>query len=132
MTLPKPMKAPEVDINALLQQRLAERQEWERRAAEAQARAAQAYARLISIAETSDTGQARRIAQFIAGTFNGRNYPFDLFELRGLDVAIGDDMLLCLDALRWAKADLYRLVPDGEARVQAVIKAWKLSPVPSN
>jgi hypothetical protein len=43
-----------------------------------------------------------------------------LYDLRGLDVAIGDDMLVCLDALRWAKADLFNLVPNGETRVKGV------------
>lgn len=33
-----------------------------------------------------------------------------------------------LDALRWGKADLFRLVPDGEKRLQAVIALWGCSP----
>jgi hypothetical protein len=81
---------------------------------------------LLEIAETSDTGQASRIAKFVASTFNGRAYPYDLFDLRTFDVAIGDDMLVCLDALRWAKADLYTLVPDGERRVKTVIRTWQI------
>lgn len=32
--------------------------------------------------------------------------------------------MMCLDALRWAKADLFDLVPDGYKRVQSVVKAW--------
>ena len=35
-------------------------------------------------------------------------------------------MLLCIDFLRWGQADLYRLVPDGERRVRAVIEKWGL------
>ena len=35
-------------------------------------------------------------------------------------------MLACLDALRWGKADLYRLVPNGDKRVEAVINLWGL------
>jgi len=101
---------------------------WQRRANEVQGRAAQAYGRLLHLAESSDTGQASRIAKFVASTFNGRAYPFDLFDLRAVDVEIGDDMLVCLDALRWAKADLYKLVPDGEARITKVIKLWGLRP----
>jgi len=46
--------------------------------------------------------------------------------LRTLDVAISDDMLAALDALRWGKADLYQLVPDGDKRMQAVIALWDL------
>ena len=98
------------------------------RAQESTARGGQAFARLLKIAETGDTGQARRVAAFVASTFNGRAFPFDLFELRAVDVDIGDDMLSCLDALRWARADLYRLVPEGEARVRAVIGDWGLTP----
>ena len=33
-------------------------------------------------------------------------------------------MLCCLDALRWGRADLHTLVPDGDARVRAVIDRW--------
>lgn len=99
-------------------------------AARAQASTAlggQAFARLLEIAETGDSGQVRRVAGFVASTFNGRAFPFDVFELRAVDVDIGDDMLSCLDALRWARADLYRLVPDGEARVRAVIRGSGLT-----
>jgi hypothetical protein len=100
---------------------------WAQRATKAQAAAAQAYARLLHLAESSDSGQVRRVAQFIASTYDGAAFPFDLFELRTLDVAISDDMLVCLDALRWGKADLFKLVPDGESRVKAVCAAWGLT-----
>ena len=73
---------------------------------------AQAFARLLNLAEERDSGQIRRIARFLAATYNGQAFPFDLFELRAVDIAIGDDMLCCLDALRWARADLYTLVPE--------------------
>jgi hypothetical protein len=101
---------------------------WERRAEEAQAKAAQAFGRLLHLAETRDSGQARSIAQFIAATYNGSAFKFDLFQLRMLDVQISDDMLAALDALRWGKADLFRLVPVGDKRVQAVIALWGLQP----
>lgn len=126
MTLPKPLVAPEIDLQALLAKQYADEDEWQRRANEVQARAAHAYARLLGIAENSDTGQASRVARFVASTFNGRAYPLDLFELRAVDVPISDDMLLCLDALRWAKADLHKLVPDGDARVTAMVKLWQI------
>lgn len=83
---------------------------------------AQAFARLLKMAEQGESGQPRRVAQFVAATFNGRSFPFDLFELRAVDVEVSDDMIRCVDALRWGRADLYRLVPDGEARVRAVIR----------
>jgi hypothetical protein len=87
---------------------------------------AQAFARLLELAEERDSGQIQRIARFLAATYNGEAFPFDPFELRTIDIAIGDDMLCCLDALRWGRADLHTLVPDGDARVRAVIDRWGL------
>lgn len=124
MTLPKPTQAPEIDMDGIM----AEQEEWQRRATKVQGSAAQAYERLLTIAERSDTGQARRIAQFVAATFNGK-FHFDLFDLRCMDVTLADDMLLCLDALRWAKADLYSLVPNGQSRVSSVIAIWGLKTI---
>lgn len=96
-----------------------------RRAARSQnatAQAERAFARLLKLAEKGDSGQTRRVAAFIASTFNGRTFPFDLFELRAVDVGISDDMLCCLDALRWARTDLYTLAPNGEVRVREIVR----------
>jgi hypothetical protein len=87
---------------------------------------AEAFARLLELAEERDSGQIARVARFLASVYNGQAFPFDPFELRAVDVAISDDMLRCLDALRWARADLHTLVPDGDARVRAVIERWGL------
>ena len=92
----------------------------------ASATSAQAFARLLRLAEERDSGQIPRVARFLAATYNGQAFPLDVFELRAVDVAISDDMLQCLDALRWGRADLYTLVPDGDARVRAVIQRWGL------
>jgi hypothetical protein len=96
------------------------------RADEATRKAAQAFERLLRLAEQRDSGQIPRVARFIAATYNGEAFKFDPFELRAVDIAISDDMLCCLDALRGACADLYTLVPDGDARVRAVIDRWGL------
>ncbi len=84
------------------------------RADEAAAQGATAYARLLDLAETRNSGQIRHIVQFVASTYNGQAFLFDLFDIRAVDVAISNDMFVCLDALRWAKADLHRLIPDGD------------------
>jgi len=60
----------------------------------------QAFARLLKLAETRDSGQIPRIARFLAATYNGQAFQLDQFELRAVDVAISNDMLCCLDALR--------------------------------
>ena len=87
---------------------------------------AQAFARLLKFAEERDSGQIPRIARFLAATYNGHAFSFDLFELRAVDIAISSDMLCCLDALRWGRADLHTLIPDGDDRVRAVIDRWGL------
>ena len=55
---------------------------------------AQAFARLLKLAETRDSGQIPRIARFLAATYNGQAFQFDLFELRAVDIAISNDMLV--------------------------------------
>ena len=97
------------------------------RSRDATAQGALAFARLLQLAEQRNSGQIVRVVQFIAATYNGQAFAFDLFDLRALDVAISDDMLHCLDALRWARADLYTLVPNGDSRVRAVIDRWGLT-----
>lgn len=87
----------------------------------------QAFARLLKQAEERNSGQIRRIARFLASTYNGHAFPLDPFELRAVDVAISDDMLCCLDALRWGRTDLQALAPDCDARVRAVIERWGLA-----
>ena len=103
---------------------------YQARSRDATSRGAEAYARLLALAEHHDSGQIVRVVRFIAATDNAQAFSFDLFDLRTLDVAISDDMLLCLDALRWGVADLYKLVPDGDARVRSLIDRWQLrSPI---
>ncbi len=99
---------------------------YESRAQAAQSKAAQAYMRLLVLAETRDSGQIEVIAKFLAMTYNWRAYKWDPIDLRSLDVEISDDMLACLDALRWGKTDLFSLVPNGESRVSQVIENWGL------
>lgn len=99
-----------------------------RRSADSTRQGAQAFARLLQLAETRDSGQVARVVRFIGAVYNGHAFAFDLFDLRAVDVAISDDMLRCLDALRWGRADLHTLVPDGDARVRTVLDRWGLRP----
>lgn len=108
------MRAPRDRSQEL--QRIAQR----KRAATAQV--GQAFLRLLHLAEAHDSGQARRIAAFLASTFDGQAFGLDPFMLREVDAAIADDMLACLDALRWAQTEWHSLVPQGQQRVLAVIE----------
>jgi len=95
----------------------------ETRATAATAAGAQALARLLTLAETRDSGQIQRVALFLGASWNGCRY-FDFYDLRALDVAISDDMLAVLDALRWAKVAIEDLVPDGHGRIRTIVAAW--------
>lgn len=97
--------------------------EYEQRAIAATRTGAQALGRLLDLAETRQSGQIERIALFLGSVWNGARH-FDLYELRMLDVAISDDMLAVLDALRWGRIGIGDLVPRGNARIQAVLTAW--------
>ena len=95
--------------------------DWDRRSRAAQAAAAQAFDRLVGLTESRDSGQTEHVARFVASAYDGEAFPFDLFMLRMFDVDISDDMLVCIDALRWGKADLCKLIPDGDKRVRGVL-----------
>lgn len=111
--------SPLEDIEAALD-------EFQSRSGAATAAGAQAYARLLCLAEERNSGQIVRVVRFLAATYHGQAFPFDPVELRAVDVAISDDMLCCLDALRWGRADLHTLVSDGDARMRGVIERWGL------
>ena len=98
------------------------------RATRTQAAAAQALGRLVHLAETRNSGQIQRIALFIAALYDSRSFPLDLRELRTVDVAISDDMLICIDAVRWGISDLHNLLPNGARRMEEIIKAWGVAP----
>ncbi len=100
--------------------------QFDTRSRQATQEGAQAFARLLKLAEERDSGQIPRIVHFLAATYNGQAFRLDLFEPRAVDIAISDDMLCCLDALRWGRADLHTLIPNGDARVRAVIERWGL------
>lgn len=84
----------------------------------------QAFARLLELAAQRDSGQMPRIARFLAAMHNSRVLPLDLFELRAVDIAVSDNRLCCLDALCWARADLYTPISDGGARMRPMIDCW--------
>lgn len=92
-----------------------------RRSDQATVAGAEAFGRLVRFAELSDTGQGRTVSRFVAAVIGVR--PFDMYDLRALDIAISDDVLICLDALRWKQVALTDLVPDGRSRCTALCKA---------
>lgn len=89
--------------------------------------AGEAFERLLTLAETRDSGQIRKIAGFLAACYNSDRYRFDISDLRVVDEKIRLDILNVLQAQTGFGPYLYNLpgVIDGEKRLDAVIKSWK-------
>lgn len=88
-------------------------------------------AHLVEVAEGSSR-QARVVAQFLAGLYNGDDFPVSLPDFRRLD----DDLLEhCLQVLRLDHrhaTEVHRYFPNGETRWQAMIRRWGLADEPAN
>jgi len=92
------------------------------RAQEAHSRGIQAYSRLLTLVETRDSGQPRVVSKFLASIYNSYRFSFDITDLRRLDEDIGNDILSCIDAHRWGVQDLNDSIPDGNQRIQNILK----------
>ena len=92
------------------------------------AAAAEAYGRLVSMAETRDSGQIERIAAFLACTFNPSTYKLDISDLRVLDRSIRADMITVLQGQHGGAPYPYNLISDGEARVSKIIEKFGITP----
>ena len=95
----------------------------EKRATAATAAGRDALRRLLTLAESHQSGQIQRVAKFLGACWNGRRH-FDFYDLRTLDVEISDDMLTVLDALRWAQVGIGELVPGADGRIEKALRAW--------
>ena len=109
---PLGQRGPQVVYAKRLRSRLVHQLAASRRCEEGQLRAP--YSHLLDLADQHSSSQAQHLARFLGSTFDGEAFPLNPYDLGALDVAISDDMLCCLNALRWGKASLHTLVPDGE------------------
>lgn len=88
-----------------------------------------ALRRLVSLCEERDSGQVKRVAGLLAGLYNGRAYPFDLADLRALDLDILDD---CMSVLRMdanALKEAHAYFVDGEQRFKAIFRKFGVTPL---
>jgi hypothetical protein len=84
-----------------------------------------AFDRLLLLAERGNSPHARDIVTFIAAVWC--NKPLPLITLRGVDEAVGDDMLAVLDAFRHARLNLAEHVLGGPGRVAQVVDKRSLA-----
>lgn len=85
------------------------------RQTKAQAAGQPALQRLAHIA-LGDTGQCRIVALFLLGLYDGRAWPLNLQELRGLDDELFDDVMavLTMDS-RAPEASIQKYIDNGKA-----------------
>jgi hypothetical protein len=67
-----------------------------------------------AIRQHPGTGQTRRLVRFIAGCYNGSDYPFDLTDLRALDTPLARACLDYLDYDRLSIEEVHHHLPGGE------------------
>lgn len=83
-----------------------------------------------AIEQNPTTGQVRRLIKFLAGVYNGSDFPFDLTELRGLDTRLAN---ACLDYLNYDRLgirEVHHHLAGGDKAVHDWRKDIDLHPVP--
>jgi hypothetical protein len=81
-----------------------------------------------AIEEHPGTGQARRLVRFLAGVYNGDEFPFDLTDLRSLDTELANACIDYLNYDRLAKAEVHSHLPDGGRQMQWLIAQHAIRP----
>ena len=82
-----------------------------------------------AIGQNATTGQAKRLVAFIAGLYNGRDYPFDLTDLRALDTRLANACLDYLNYDRLGKREVHRHLAGGEKLLHHWLECCDIKPV---
>ena len=82
-----------------------------------------ALLRLVDVANTN-TGQGRIVGTFLLGLYDGQGFPFDLTDLRGLDLALFRDCLDVLELDYQPELEVHMRVPDGQAIWGRLVQQW--------
>lgn len=77
-----------------------------------------------AIRRNPTTGQARRLVCFLAGLYNGPQYPFDLTDLRALDCELANACLDYLNFDRLARREVHRHLSGGERELHRWIDEY--------
>jgi hypothetical protein len=72
-----------------------------------------------AIRENPGTGQVERLIRFLAGLYNGGDFPFDLTDLRALDTKLANACLDYLNYDRLAKREVHHHLSGGEHELHA-------------
>ena len=73
------------------------------------------------------SGQSRDVAAFLLSLYNGRRFPFDPTDLRGLDAVLFED---CMTVLRMearvTAREIHTYFADGGRKFEALAKDWQI------
>jgi len=84
-----------------------------------------ALAFLVNLTQ-GDTGQCGIVARFLAGLYNGFDFPFDLTELRALDSDLFERCVAVLRLDNTPTVEIHRYIPDGDAVFLKMLRDWDL------
>lgn len=87
----------------------------------------EALQRLLPVAQR-DTGQSRVVARFLLGLYNGNRFPFDLTDLRGIDLDLFEDCMVVLqmDALVQRREVHNYFGSEGGALFEQIAEDWNM------
>ena len=92
-------------------------------------RARPALQRIVkAIEDHPGTGQGIRLVRFLAGVYNGHDFPFDLTDLRALDADLATACIDYLNYDRLAKAEVHTHLPGGGRQMQGLIAESGIRP----
>ncbi|EPJ9701485.1 TPA: DUF7673 family protein [Pseudomonas aeruginosa] len=83
----------------------------------------EALQRLVPVAQR-DSGQSGVIGRFLLGLYNGQSFPFDLTELRRLDLGLFDDCLAVLRLDNTPEQEVHTYLPNGDAIWSEFRERW--------
>jgi hypothetical protein len=90
-----------------------------------------ALTRIIKAIEVHPgTGQSRRLVRFLAGVYNGGDYPFDLTDLRALDTELASACVDYLNYDRLAKAEVHTHLPGRGQQMESLLRDAGVRPSP--
>lgn len=81
-----------------------------------------------AIREHPTTGQAGRLVRFLAGVYNGSDFPFDLTDLRALDTELANACLDYLNYDRLGKREVHHHLSGGDRELHQWMKDYGVEP----
>jgi hypothetical protein len=72
------------------------------------------------------TGQSRRLVRFLAGVYNGQDYPFDLTELRGVDTWLANACLDYLNYDRLGRMEVHKHLAYGDRNLHRWLEEYSI------